>query len=244
MNIKSYDGEVYSGTDEEYAEFLKNIDGTINDGEPVEDDLGATKKINLQGVIDKFRKTAGGIKDVSKKITSEAVNKFEDFKKSRDNRAEENEAEDYYESDAEYAEETVPPEITEESYMVSDEFTTDLKSVSDKTETLISEAEHLKDKVDTLEINVRDTAMTVEEIKHKTDSVSEAVEEIRKAVSGINKLNDSIFDLKNAQLNSKNSLEELEKSFLSLKKKCIWGVAIVSVLTFISIAIEIIILLS
>ena len=69
--IKSYngDGYFYSGSDEEYNEFLKSVNGKMNTGTPVgESDLGETKTINLQGVIEKFRKRAGDIKDASKKF--------------------------------------------------------------------------------------------------------------------------------------------------------------------------------
>lgn len=246
MNIKSYDDDAYSysGTDEEYAEFLKSIDGKLNEGEPVEDtDLGDTKKINLQGVIEKFRKTADGIKDVSKKITAEAVNKIEDFKKSREAHTEEVSTDDYYEPSSEYAENAVTPEPVNESMDIEPLYDR-LKLISDKSDDILAETEKLRDKINTFEINGRDISLNIEDIKHKTDTVSSGIEEIRKAVSGINKLNDSVFDLKNAQLNSKNSLEELEKGFMSLKKKCIWGVAIISILTLISIAMEVIILLS
>ncbi len=239
MNIKSYDnGEYsYSGTDEEYAEFLKSVDGKLNEGEPVEEsDLGDTKKINLQGVIEKFRKTAGEIKDVSKKITAEAINKIDDFKKSRE----------VYEADEEIPEEEIvfDEDSEEESDNTSDALYDSLKLTADKAEEILAEAKKLSEKLDNIDINNRDFARSAEDIKHKTDSVYGGVEEIRKAVSGITKLNDSIFDLKNAQLNSKNSLEELESGFLSLKKKCVWGVTIVSILTLISIVMEVIILLS
>lgn len=245
MNIKAYDDNMYSysGTDEEYAEFLKSVDGKLNEGEAVEDsDLGDTKKINLQDVIDKFRKTAGGIKDVSKKITTEAVNKFEDFKKSRENVSDDVSAPaDVHDVHDAHIEENVSKNIANCNL---NEVNDILKLTSDKTDTVISQTEQIYEKISDIDINCRDIANTAAENRRKSDSIYEAVEEIRKAVSGINKLNDSIFDLKNAQLNAKNAFEETEKGFKSLKKKCIWGIAIVSVLTFISIVLEIIILLS
>ena len=81
--IRAYDGDdaFYSGTDEEYEEFLKSVNGKMGGHDAKKDNLEETKTINLQGVIEKFRKKAENIKDVSKKLTADAVSKFEEFKK-------------------------------------------------------------------------------------------------------------------------------------------------------------------
>ena len=63
MNIESYDGQdaFYTGTDEEYEEFLKNVDVKTDndaDAEPVENTqrINLNETINIQSVIDKFKK--------------------------------------------------------------------------------------------------------------------------------------------------------------------------------------------
>lgn len=258
-NIKSYDAEdsYYSGSDEEYAEFLKTVDGKFNAGEPVEDavDLGETKTINLQGIIDKFRKTAGELKDVSKKLTSDAVNKIEDFRKaSKEDDKTENIAEDPDDEGVVMEVDEIKSQIEDAvKNSISDfngfkpdisSLNGDIEAVGKKIDEILSEAQNLREVVKDIEINSRDGASSAERTQLKVESLSNSVEEIRQAVSSISRLNDSIFDLKNAQLNAKNSLENLETSFSGLKKKCVLGITIVSILTLVSIAMSVIILLS
>lgn len=252
--IKPYDetDSFYSGSDEEYEEFLKTIDGKINVGEPVEDkqmdDLGETKTINLQGVIDKFRKTAEGIKDVSKKITSEAVNKIEDMKKTTDDFEH---GDLVLDKDKENDDEIIL-DVDEIKKQISDAVSKSMMNFNTKTpencdqkiEEMTAEIRKLNDLIKDVEINVRDNSSSSESVRLKTETISSGVEEIRQAVSSISKLNDSIFDLKNAQLNAKNSLENLESNFNNLKKKCVLGITIISILTLISIGMSILVLLS
>ena len=235
--IKFYDEDdaFYSGTDEEYEEFLKSVDGKMNAGNPVTDDgdkedLGATKTINLQGVIDKFRKTADGIMGVSKKFTSGAVSKFEDLKKTKDT------------DETEFTAEPVQEKVNNEEKPIVQNIcgVIDDKRFDDINAQLKEITELLKD----IELHSRNGSSYAENSLLQIKSVSGGVEEIRQAVSGITKLSDSIFDLKNAQMNSKNSLENLEKSFVSLKKKCIMGITVISILTLLSIVMSILVLLS
>lgn len=236
-NIKDYNENdaFYSGTDEEYEEFLKSVDGKINSGSPViddsADDLGATKTINLQGVIEKFRKTADGIVDVSKKFTAGAVSKIEDLKKSKEAISEAKEkSADVRVKEGDCKEGAAPVIMQSIDNEKLDEVFGKLNEVS----------ELLKD----IELHSRNGSSYAENALLQIKSVSNGVEEIRQAVSGINKLSDSIFDLKNSQLNTKNSMENLEAGFISLKKKCVMGITIISILTLLSIVLSILILLS
>ena len=77
MNIESYDGQdaFYTGTDEEYEEFLKNVDVKTDndaDAEPVENTqrINLNETINIQSVIDKFKKKAGDIENGARKCAS------------------------------------------------------------------------------------------------------------------------------------------------------------------------------
>lgn len=233
-NIKEYTEQdsFYSGTDEEYEEFLKSVDGKINSTTPVvndsTDDLGATKTINLQGVIEKFRKTADGIMDVSKKFTAGAVSKIEDLKKAKENGAEA--------EAAQKAEDALVHETQngDNSSVITDE------KINEISQKLGEVSEMLKD----IELHSRNGSSYAENALLQIKSVSSGVEEIRQAVSGINKLNDSIFDLKNSQLNTRNSMEKLESGFMVLKKKCVMGITIISILTLLSIVMSILVLLS
>ena len=84
-----------------------------------------------------------------------------------------------------------------------------------------------------------------------SDNLEEAIMDINKklgdissSISGVNKINDSIFDLKNSQINTKNTLGELDTSFKRLKKKMNAGIIILSIISAIVAVVEIINLLS
>ena len=87
INIESYDGQdaFYMGTDEEYAQFLKNADIKMDigsDAEPVANTqrINLNETINIQGVIDRFKKTAGEIESGAKKIKESVVNRMDSLK--------------------------------------------------------------------------------------------------------------------------------------------------------------------
>ena len=99
MNIESYDGQdaFYTGTDEEYEEFLKKIDfekrekydvKTDNDAdaEPVENTqrINLNETINIQSVIDKFKKKAGDIENGARKFKNTVVSKVDEFKAKKE----------------------------------------------------------------------------------------------------------------------------------------------------------------
>lgn len=75
-------------------------------------------------------------------------------------------------------------------------------------------------------------------------AIERKLSEISNAVSGVNKINDSIFDLKNSQINTRNSINELEVSFRKMKKKMVSGITVISIITAIVAVLEIINLLS
>ena len=87
MNIQSYDGQdaFYSGTDEEYEEFLRRASENMNfddenvNPEPVENTqkINLNETINLQNVIDKFKKTAGEIGQGAKAIKDTVAAKID-----------------------------------------------------------------------------------------------------------------------------------------------------------------------
>lgn len=74
--------------------------------------------------------------------------------------------------------------------------------------------------------------------------IERKLSEISNAVSGVNKINDSIFDLKNSQINTKNSINELELAFRRMKKKMVSGLTVISIITAIVAVLEIINILS
>ena len=76
------------------------------------------------------------------------------------------------------------------------------------------------------------------------NDVDRKMTDISGSVSGVNKINDSIFDLKNAQINTKNSLNDLELSFRKLKKKTTAGIITLSIISFVVAVLEVINILS
>ena len=82
------------------------------------------------------------------------------------------------------------------------------------------------------------------DIKEAVEAVSAGVSEIKQAVNSVSRLNDSLFDLRNTQLNTKNAVSDLETAFARLKKKCVLGVTVLSILSAIVIVLEIVLMLS
>lgn len=74
--------------------------------------------------------------------------------------------------------------------------------------------------------------------------IERKLSEISNAVSGVNKINDSIFDLKNSQINTRNSINELELAFRRMKKKMVSGITVISIITAIVAILEILNLIS
>ena len=79
-----------------------------------------------------------------------------------------------------------------------------------------------------------------EEIK----TIGTGIADVRQSVGSVSRLNDSVFDLKNTQLNTKNAVSNLELAFGRLKKKCVLGITVMSILSVIIIALEILLMLS
>lgn len=85
---------------------------------------------------------------------------------------------------------------------------------------------------------------SVENIESHIAIIERKLTDISNSVSGVNKINDSIFDLKNSQINSRNSISELELSFRQLKKKIVSGITVISIITALIAILQIINLLS
>ena len=78
----------------------------------------------------------------------------------------------------------------------------------------------------------------------KLNNYEKKADKFTASLAGVSKLNDSIFDLKNSQMNMRNTLSDLEESFYSLKRKMITGVLLISIIAAVVAVLEIINLLS
>lgn len=293
INIKSYDADdaFYTGTDEDYEEFLKTVDEHIGEdaeeleeAEPVENTqkINLNETINLQGVIDKFKKTAGGIgqsaKSFKESFKDTMATKMDAMKAKKEETAAK--AAQTFEDIKETAEEKLEPvkeklqdngisEKLQSSMQSSAKKLDEIKGgmaamadmpdkvggvdskIDEANSTLIAlskQLETLSDKLSIMETSIgdgsRENAESAEGIQNSIKSVGEEITEIRQSIGAVARLNDSIFDLKNTQLNTKNSISNLETAFARLKKKCILGVTVLSILSAIIIALEIFSMLS
>lgn len=282
INIESYDGEdaVYSGTDEEYQEFLKSVDAnmkTPEDAEPVENtqkiNLGET--INIQGVIDKVKMKAVEFGEAAKNVKEDVTGKIEDFRAATAEKNENGESDgetrfERFLSDKKEAIKNIDvdgmksriSENVKDSVSKLGDLKDGLTSITErfdaadeKTAEIAAQLSAVSEKVDEvsqklalLEIqendNGRQRAQSEADLTRAISNVSADVSEIKQAVVSVSKLNDSIFDLKNAQVNTKNSVAELEAGFVKLKRKCVAGVTILSILSAITIALEVVQLIS
>lgn len=276
INIESYDGQdaFYTGTDEEYEEFLKNADVKMNDGvdaEPVENTrrINLNETVNIQSVIDKFKKTADGIESGAKKFKDSVVSKVDEFKVKKENspvfeKVEEIKDELQNAVDESGIKEKVKnsmknsmdkvEEIKEGIVSVSemsdrfDDVELKIQNVSEDISSLSKKLNELSDKLNVMEVQCKeqnnDSAKNYSDVKESVQAVGSEVTEIKQAVSAVSRLNDSVFDLKNTQMNTKNVMSDLETSFNRLKKKCVLGVTVLSILSAIIIVLEIVLMLS
>lgn len=280
INIESYEGKdaFYTGTDEEYKEFLKNSDIDINDGEdaePVENTqkINLNETINIQSVIERFKKTAGDIKDT-------VVSKMDGFKSKKENGGLFSKATEKTEvsETEELAEEVQKPDEKDENGVkekirntvktsvdkfdslkngvasiseISDRFDNvdgDIKGISAEIELISKRIGEISEKLNAMEVKntqrMGDHERNYSDIKRSVNEMGTNIADIKQAVNSVSKLNDSIFDLKNSQMNTKKVLSDIGTSFARLKKKCVLGVTVLSILSAIIIVLEIVLMLS
>ncbi len=242
INIESYDGQdaFYMGTDEEYAQFLKNADIKMDigsDAEPVANTqrINLNETINIQGVIDRFKKTAGEIESGAKKIKESVVNRMDSLKSKKE---------------ADNAEETQENACGDNSYIANKvtDANDKIKDVSIDISQLSRKLDSLNERLNSIEqtgiANKGEQLNAFGNITSEVKSVSDDIAEIKQAIASVSRLNDSVFDLKNTQLNTKNAIVDLETGIKRLKKKCVLGVTVLSILSAIIIGVEIILMLS
>lgn len=244
--IESYEGQdaFYSGTDEEYEEFLKNADIKMNDGEEAEavantQKINLNETINIQSVIDKFKKTADGIESGAKKIKESVASKMDAFKVKKEE-ADIEEVKQENETPEKQEEVTVPVRCNDVENKI--------QTLCDEVSALSAKMKDIGSMLDVIEVQsqqrMKEHDLNCTDIKQAVEDVTGGVNEIRQAVNSVSKLNDSLFDLKNTQLNTKKTLADLETNFVRLKKKCVLGVTVLSILSAIVIVLEILLMLS
>ena len=276
VNIESYDGNdaYYEGSDKDYEEFLKQVEGNTEASESAEpvfendaDDAGET--INIKGVIDKVRQKAGEFGTAAKKIGDGMRVQFNDYMAAASERAEEKKAEILDAADEvketlsdkaiEFADESGINSVSASISNTAKAAKQHIKSAQSKLpgsmELLEKSFAEVIEKID--EANSKINSLEAKEIENRNNydrgvndlrvsitGISNDLAEVKQNTASIAKLNDSIFDLKNTQQNIRKSFGEVEGRLISLKRKFITGITIISILSLIMIALEVINLFS
>ncbi len=200
--IEPYKGDnaFYSSSDEEYEEFLKNLNIITADAK---DD---------------------------KEVFS--VDNTQSFKLSQKKQ-----------------ESTLPKDTNEQCDDTSDDDLTKYQNTDDdKIFTIMTSIERLTNIVENNDIR---REHTLDKVLNELSNLKQEIEEVKKEqlkiqnnVSPITKVSDSVFDIKNTQQTTKNSITNLEASFNRMKNKYIACITLLSVLSFIIIALQVLNLLS
>lgn len=258
-NDESSDGD-------EFEEFLDAMaDKNISD----EDAGDKTQKFNLQDVLDKVRRKSEDLYQSSKEFLSNAMAESKSEAETEDAADTDNDipegspAPAYEETEA--AEDKISAELNavtseieqrlSEARAASSELrasmeefkyiiNNNVEKIEEKIIALSYRDQDLDELKNDLKKHINSNSSSTAAINGKMSAVDDKLNEISNSLSGIAKLNDSIFDLKNAQMNSKNSLEELTSAFMILKKKCTAGVTILGIVSALVLIMEVINLLS
>lgn len=124
----------------------------------------------------------------------------------------------------------------------------ELAKLSESMESAVEVLENVKLRLQAIqrssEDGLRENTDAVASMRKSVNELRERVTEISQAMSGVSRISDSVFDLKNAQVNMKKSIDSAETSIKLLKKKLNVSVAVLSILSVLIIALQIIAVLS
>ena len=187
MNIESYDGQdaFYTGTDEEYEEFLKNVDVKTDndaDAEPVENTqrINLNETINIQSVIDKFKKKAGDIENGARKFKDTVVSKVDEFKAKK-------EAENTTEAENE-KEEKKKDNSFEKVVKTAEDIKEDIKNAVDESgikEKVKNTVKNSVEKIDNKLDNIRENVVSVSEMSDRFDDVESKIQNVSEDIDGL-----------------------------------------------------------
>lgn len=121
---------------------------------------------------------------------------------------------------------------------------TDCSVVAEELEKVQASISKLTNDIAEIRSNSAVSESTIDKLSVSVAGIDRKLNDISSSLSGVGKLSDSLFDLKNSQVNTKNSLGDLEVSFRRLKKKMTVSVVILSIIAVITAVLEVINLLS
>ena len=91
---------------------------------------------------------------------------------------------------------------------------------------------------------IRDNGTNITALHKSSSELRDRINEVSQSVAALSKVSDSVFDLKNAQVNTKKSIEGTEGAINALKKRITASTAIFTILAILIIVLQIIALLS
>ncbi|MGN0181135.1 MAG: hypothetical protein ACI4DP_01785 [Candidatus Ornithomonoglobus sp.] len=214
-------------------------------------------KLNIQGMLDKFKQTKDGLDRTFRDIFAPEEPKTESAAEAPDTAPDD---ETIIPDEAEAAPPPIEseevfsapePESTDDNITRPETVLPDLTAVEEKLNTIEYQLDKIDEAISMLKADTVDASnetariiRIVENISGKVNRTSEKLTDLNNSLASVSKLNDSIFDLKNSQMNTKNSLGELQSAFFKLKKKMTAGVTIISILTAVIAVLEVLNLLS
>ena len=215
MNIESYDGQdaFYTGTDEEYEEFLKNVDVKTDndaDAEPVENTqrINLNETINIQSVIDKFKKKAGDIENGARKFKDTVVSKVDEFKAKKE-----------AENTTEAANENEEKKKDNSFYKVvktAEDIKEDIKNAVDESgikEKVKNTVKNSVEKIDNKLDNIRESVVSVSEMSDRFDDVESTIQNVSEDIDGLkSKIKDIWEQLNSIDVQANDRKKELKDS--------------------------------
>ena len=236
-NIESYDGKdaYYEGTDKDYEEFLRQVDGnteTASETSAVEgsDNVPLGETINIKGVIDMVRKKAGEGWSAAKKIGGEVKDQINDYIAAANERAEEKRAEDEESINVEPQADT---EAEAEETAVEDVFSgisasisstakaakSHIKSASEATREKLSEVSDKLSEVSSIGSDISKISSEVESAISKLDTVSSKLSEIEvKQIENRNNYDRSVNDMRVSMNCLINDISEMSQNTSGIAK--------------------------
>lgn len=249
--INSYDGEdaVYEGSDEEYQEFLDGLDIELDkEAEPVEN----TQRIDLKSVKNVLNKVKEKAESITEAVTSKVMEKGEEILDNDETCFEK--LEDEVGSGIDEVKAAIADTMNDSMQKIDGlderlgDVSEDFVNANKKLDKLCEAVTAIEKRIQALETQnsagSESVNKQISELKQDLSELKPITEQIRDAVNGVSKLSDSVFDMKNSQQNTKTVLTDVQTAFARLKKKVTVGIIILSIIGFITIALEVVNLLA
>lgn len=238
--------------DKEFDEFADSMDVRMDSSPDGSEDMASTRRFNLREVLSGLRKAADSIEDAlddESPNTSDPVQTVDMQQAERQSTSSGSPAA----APAEPQAAAVPDEVTSclndikngidelKSTVSADTQSPELAEQAAKLDDISRRLSSLRNM---LEMHTDSTTKSIVNINAKLNAQDDRITDIVTSLGSVSKLNDSVFDLKNTQMNTRNSIDTLSASFSRLKRRMTAGVTVISILSAVLIVLEVLNLLS